>query len=383
MASPEAASTSIGRRDFLATSGLALLTATVGSSTTQGQERTVSVQQLAREVMPANVRIFVHGEGGAGSGSGTLVNTPASFESLLEPDEVLVVSAGHVYHDSNEHTRLEVQIFEDFNTARMQFAKHTACEARCIGYRSEVAEGKQPPDVAILAVKLPSELRSSIKTVDLGAKDQNYEFGKQAVTVGCPGGKEPVWLNGRVLSFSEQSEKHPANIITIAYPQKGHSGGGLFDTNGQLVGVCSGSNEVPRGTIDFPVPAMMEKEVIVSSHPFKVSENQVVLRSLAELKAYEKRMTPDWAEFATGRGSFVSVPDVHRYLETLSDEYDSARQKLASLEKSYERLSTQLNKQESSLPAKSFGQLKSDLQSLAEKAIEEAKKEVSHYRPMQ
>jgi hypothetical protein len=62
------------------------------------------------------------------------------------------------------------------------------------------------------------------------------ERGDRVVNIGCSNGQDPTVLETRVTSLDRY--QGPPNIEAAGAPVEGRSGGGLFNTKGQLVGVC-------------------------------------------------------------------------------------------------------------------------------------------------
>ena len=55
-------------------------------------------------------------------------------------------------------------------------------------------------------------------------------------TIGCSNGKDPTLLPQRITKLDRY--QGPPNIEVSGAPEEGRSGGGLFNLQGQLIGVC-------------------------------------------------------------------------------------------------------------------------------------------------
>jgi hypothetical protein len=60
--------------------------------------------------------------------------------------------------------------------------------------------------------------------------------GDRVATIGCSNGKDPTLLPQRITKLDRY--QGPANIEVSGAPEEGRSGGGLFNLQGQLIGVC-------------------------------------------------------------------------------------------------------------------------------------------------
>ena len=62
------------------------------------------------------------------------------------------------------------------------------------------------------------------------------ERGDRVATIGCSNGKDPTLLPQRITKLDRY--QGPPNIEVSGAPEEGRSGGGLFNLQGQLIGVC-------------------------------------------------------------------------------------------------------------------------------------------------
>ena len=122
----------------------------------------------------------------------------------------------------------------------------------------------------------------------------------------------PPWISP--TSFI-QLQTIPSHVTGIALVKGGHSGGGLFNAKGELIGVCSGSGEVTPGTIDFMVPG---------------AEN-IQARTPEEFRRKLSALCPDWAEFSKGRTSFTPSGDIHTIIDEAGKGYQDAKEHLESI----------------------------------------------------
>lgn len=318
-------------------------------------EQNVDINRLAQKVAPANIRLVMQKEGSPAQGSATLVQTPEELKALLKPGEVLAVTAGHVCWDWNKNARVEAHVFREFNGTRP--GSYTTHQGRVIHY---YPAGTQP-DVGLIAIKVdkPEELT----IVPIAAEETKYDFGTYAITVGCPGGKDSIWKDARIISHTNATATTSGDVVGIAMVEGGHSGGGLYNSKGELIGICSGTRTVSPGTIDFMVPGV-ENIQASNEHEFK--------RKLSAL-------TPDWAEFSRGRTSFTPVQGLHNLVDEVAAGYTRAVEQLEKLEKSCQRVQEKVWEATENLPDEERDQVRAHFTTITERALEAARKDIKKY----
>lgn len=144
-------------------------------------------------------------------GTGTIVYSATG--------QAIILTCAHVFLDmSTKDAKIEIEVFEN--------GKPLSYPASLIGgdHNSDLAFLKIQSTKIMPAVRLTSEAPGV-------AKDQNL------VSFGCNGGADPTLLKTKIVDINRYNG--PANLVCSVDPQSGRSGGGLFDANGALVGVCS------------------------------------------------------------------------------------------------------------------------------------------------
>ena len=91
-------------------------------------------------------------------------------------------------------------------------------------------------DLAILKIQSPEKL----PTVSVTETAPDLQQDQILNSFGCDGGKVPS--KKAVMLIEENRYEGPGNLVCSTDPASGRSGGGLFDTDGRLVGVCSCAN---------------------------------------------------------------------------------------------------------------------------------------------
>ena len=104
-------------------------------------------------------------------------------------------------------------------------------------YPATVVGGDHGLDLAILKISSPG----SFPAVKLTATAPTLRQDQLLTSFGCDGGDSPSQKT--VMLIEENRYEGPGNLVCSTEPAKGRSGGGLFDEDGNLVGVCSCRNQ--------------------------------------------------------------------------------------------------------------------------------------------
>jgi thiol-disulfide isomerase/thioredoxin len=144
-------------------------------------------------------------------GTGTIVYSATG--------QAIILTCAHVFLDmSTKDAKIEIEVFEN---------------GKALSYPASLIGGDHNSDLAFLKIqstKIMPAVRLTAAAPSV-AKDQNL------VSFGCNGGADPTLLKTKIVDINRYNG--PANLVCSVDPQSGRSGGGLFDANGALVGVCS------------------------------------------------------------------------------------------------------------------------------------------------
>ncbi len=171
---------------------------------------------------------------GTSQGSGTII---ASLDG-----ETLVLTAAHVLRGhgpiSVELHRYNLGIEHSSNTLG-QWPRHITAEFVGSDIKADLAIVRLRNMVA-----LPFVAR-------LGPEDEEPPAGTDLTSVGIDlGSKLSGWKTRLVevlwFELNDSGSDRPF-LVTARIPEHGRSGGGLYDTNGKLVGVCVGHAELVKG----------------------------------------------------------------------------------------------------------------------------------------
>lgn len=178
-----------------------------------------TTQEAAFDPMAASVRIRVIIGNKVNLGSGTIIYSVEGVTKIL--------TCGHIFRDFNDDAKIEVDLFvgdqEKLHIARLEKFDLDA----------DVGLISVPTDAAVSTVKIPNQ--KGAPTV-----------GAAVASIGCSGGDLPTRKQLRVTDIDKYQGPH--NIECTGLPVQGRSGGGLFNTNGEVVGVCIAADpEANRG----------------------------------------------------------------------------------------------------------------------------------------
>jgi thiol-disulfide isomerase/thioredoxin len=144
-------------------------------------------------------------------GTGTIVYSAAG--------QAIILTCAHVFMDmSTKEAKIEVEVFEN---------------GKPLSYPASLIGGDHNSDLAFLKI----QSTKIMPTVRLTAAGPSVAKNQNLVSFGCNGGADPTLLKTKIVDINRYNG--PANLVCSVDPQSGRSGGGLFDANGALVGVCS------------------------------------------------------------------------------------------------------------------------------------------------
>ncbi len=169
------------------------------------------LQPLIDRLMQASVRIRVTGDGQSfDTGSGTVIAYRAG--------EALILTCGHVFRDTAGRGQMTV----DFFGAQPE----RGVPAQMIGYDLR-------RDVGLICAR-PSRAIVPIPVATVGV---NAQVTETVISIGCDHGNDPTAKVSRVTSIDKYVG--PPNLQVAGQPEVGRSGGGLFNLQGEVIGVCN------------------------------------------------------------------------------------------------------------------------------------------------
>ncbi len=164
--------------------------------------------------MSASTRIRVTINGRVNLGSGTVVDSRSG--------RTLIVTCGHIFRDFDEASKVEVDLFSG--------GTHRTFVGTVFDYDLDA-------DVGLIAV--PTD--SAVSAVPVAAQTLALAQGEHVACIGCSGGNDPTREQLTVTAINKYDG--PDNIECTGTPVQGRSGGGLFNSEGELVGVCIAADQ--------------------------------------------------------------------------------------------------------------------------------------------
>ena len=211
-----------GKRDVVALLERAARAAARKADSESGETDSADGGNSAESVFENAWRSVVVVVAGDGQGGGVVVNEPNR-----------VATNCHVVDESPN----DIRVYKGENRRAVRDAPHSA----------EIVSGDRERDVCILSVPglwaIPAKIRSAAE----------LEIGEEVYAVGAPKGLDFSISNGIVSQLREEADETAPLIQTNAAISPGSSGGGLFDSEGRLVGLTTW--KIREGeNLNFAVP---------------------------------------------------------------------------------------------------------------------------------
>lgn len=176
-----------------------------------------SLAQAVERAQAATVRLRVHDGRGYGAGTGTIID--------VHDQEALVLTCGHLFRDGDGKGKIEVDIFVG--------GQPRTVEGQLIDYDA----GDR--DIGLVAIR-PG---MAIRPVDVVREGDMMKVGQPAFSFGCDRGDLPSRRDTRITGVNKYNQNIGGSNLEISgAPIDGRSGGGLFDEQGRLIGVCNAAD---------------------------------------------------------------------------------------------------------------------------------------------
>ena len=182
-------------------------------------------------LIAASVRLRVEDTDGHSCGSGTIVDA--------RKGEALVLTCGHIFRDSKGNGRIDVDLFGRDGMRQVQ--------GRLISY-------DLTRDVGLVVI----QPEGAVNVARIAPTNYRLQSDTPVVSIGCNNGEYPTARHSRITSLDKFLG--PPNIQVAGQPVEGRSGGGLFTTEGYLIGVCNAADP-SDGEGLFAAPATIRAEL--------------------------------------------------------------------------------------------------------------------------
>lgn len=177
----------------------------------------VSMADAVERAEAATVRLRVHDGNGFGVGTGTIID--------VHGDEALVLTCGHLFRETQGKGKVEVDLFVGGQTRTVA--------GQVVDFDADSR------DIALVAIRPGFEVRP----VQVIGKIDPVQNGQSAFSFGCDRGADPSRRDTRITGVDKYNQHLGVSNLEIAgAPIDGRSGGGLFDNQGRLIGVCNAAD---------------------------------------------------------------------------------------------------------------------------------------------
>ncbi len=183
--------------------------------------------------MAASVRIRVIHNGRVNLGSGTLV--------ISQQGRSLVMTCGHIFRDIGSTAKIEVDVF---------------INGELLTYVGTLTDYDLEAEIGLITV--PSD--RILPVAKIAPMNRVQAVHDRVASIGCSGGDNPSREQHQITAVNKY--EGPDNLECNGTPVQGRSGGGLFNTQEELVGVCfSAGVDEPLGLYAGPsaMYAMLDK----------------------------------------------------------------------------------------------------------------------------
>ncbi|MCR9292109.1 MAG: thioredoxin domain-containing protein [bacterium] len=180
-----------------------------------GSAPAMTLEQAMAKAAAATVRIRVDEGQTTAHGTGTIID--------VHGQEALVLTCGHLFRDMQPGSQLSVDLFagtpQEVNLA-----------AALIDHKAD------EEDIGLISFKLPV----AVEPVQLLPRGEPLRIGQRAFSYGCDHGQDPTRRDTHITNINRYVGA--ANVEIAGAPAVGRSGGGLFDVQGRLIGVCNAAD---------------------------------------------------------------------------------------------------------------------------------------------
>lgn len=166
-----------------------------------------------QKAMDATVRLRIESETMQSNGSGTVI--------WSQNGEALIITCGHIFRDMKPTDQLFVDFYRNGNWVNVP--------GQVLQYFAD------KHDIGMVKCALPFE----VEPVGINYSEP-LAVGSAAYSIGCDRGTPPAIRDTQITCLNRYLGE--PNIEVAGAPVDGRSGGGLFDANGNLVGVCNAAD---------------------------------------------------------------------------------------------------------------------------------------------
>jgi thiol-disulfide isomerase/thioredoxin len=186
-------------------------------------------------LLEASVKISVEDADGSSAGTGTIVDA--------RDGAALLLTCGHLFRTSAGKGPITVTFYQATGGG-VQVRETVA--GQLLNYDLE-------RDLALVVVR-PT---AAVKALPIGPHNTPLAPAAAVTTVGCNNGANPTALDSQITTIDRY--QGPPNVEVAGAPVEGRSGGGLFNSAGQLIGVCFAADPQSNEGLYASLPSIQAK----------------------------------------------------------------------------------------------------------------------------
>ena len=177
--------------------------------------------QIERRALESTVRLKVEDPEGISYATGTVIHQHG--------EECLVITCGHVFRDAEGKGEITAEF--GFENGMVQTAP-----GQLIYYDAKAR------DIGLVAIKT----KRTFDSVPVATQGDTVEQGQAVFSIGCDHGEDPTIRRSQIKNRAAYDGAIKYDIY--GRPVDGRSGGGLFNQDGELIGICNAAAvEVDEG----------------------------------------------------------------------------------------------------------------------------------------
>jgi thiol-disulfide isomerase/thioredoxin len=203
-------------------------------------------------LVAAAVRLRITDGSSTGIGSGTIID--------IHDEEALVLTCGHLFRECQGQAPIAIDLFRNGETITVP--------GQVLDYSAEER------DIALVVCRpgIP------VAPVQVAPAKWQPQSGESVFSLGCDRGADPSRRDTRITAINKYLG--PPNLEIAGAPIDGRSGGGLFNSAGQLIGVCNAADPQDDEGIYAGLEVVhWQLDRINLSHLYRTSDGPVSLVS--------------------------------------------------------------------------------------------------------
>jgi S1-C subfamily serine protease len=253
--------------------------------------------------LQSTVRLQIDDPTGTSKGSGTIIDRRG--------EDALILTCGHIFRDSNGKGAIMVDLFQPDGTSR-QIA-------------GRLLDFDLSRDLALVTIRATDDL----PVARIARPSERFAAGDPVFSLGCDRGDAPRVFASEITAISQYYG--PPNITARGEPTIGRSGGGLFNQDGVLIGVCNFASPSDHTGIYAAVESVHAELTRVQLQSL-FEEPVEQLAAAREVDATQASATSDRPASAPSRGLPRQQPAPDRVAGTQNMESDSSLRDAAEIQ---------------------------------------------------